>query len=123
MDIHNQSEAFNNNLNFDDNNSNDDSDVVVVTECVSLPMNCCPLSHQVAGHFYGQGRTKLGLLQSNDGLVLKPVQSPPNGQREHEFYKHIFLSKNSELNEDELCLRKLLPVYHGSILHDNSKFF
>ena len=28
---------------------------------VDLPENCCPLVHQVAGHFYGQGRTKLGI--------------------------------------------------------------
>lgn len=26
----------------------------------SLPSNCFPLVHQVAGHFYGKGRTKLG---------------------------------------------------------------
>ena len=25
-----------------------------------FPLNSTPLSHQVAGHFYGQGRTKLG---------------------------------------------------------------
>ncbi len=26
----------------------------------SIPINCTPLTHQVAGHFYGKGRTKLG---------------------------------------------------------------
>ena len=26
----------------------------------ALPLNCMPLSHQVAGHFFGKGRTKLG---------------------------------------------------------------
>jgi hypothetical protein len=25
-----------------------------------LPLNSVPLVHQVAGHFYGKGRTKLG---------------------------------------------------------------
>jgi hypothetical protein len=25
-----------------------------------LPLNCLPLTHQVAGHFYGKGRTRLG---------------------------------------------------------------
>jgi hypothetical protein len=27
--------------------------------CV-LPTNCFPLTHQVAGHFFGKGKTKLG---------------------------------------------------------------
>ena len=26
-----------------------------------LPINCIPLKHQVAGHFYGKGKTKLGI--------------------------------------------------------------
>lgn len=30
------------------------------TESSSLPVNCLPLTHQVAGHFFGKGRTKLG---------------------------------------------------------------
>ena len=25
-----------------------------------LPQNCFPLTHQVAGHFYGKGKRKLG---------------------------------------------------------------
>jgi hypothetical protein len=25
-----------------------------------LPLNCLPLSHQVAGHFYEKGKAKLG---------------------------------------------------------------
>jgi hypothetical protein len=25
-----------------------------------LPTNCFPLTHQVAGHFFGKGKTKLG---------------------------------------------------------------
>lgn len=42
-----------------------------------LPSNCLPLTHQVAGHFFGKGRTKLGkfsaikLLESL--LKLRPV--------------------------------------------------
>lgn len=32
-----------------------------IKECLNpLPSNCFPLVHQVAGHFYGKGRTKLG---------------------------------------------------------------
>ena len=87
----------------------------------SLPSNCLPLVHQVAGHFYGKGRTKLGLLQSNDGLVLKPVQSPPRGEREHNFFKRIFQTADAALNKDEIELRKFLPTYRGSFIHNNSK--
>ena len=85
---------------------------------VEMPLNCAPLSHQVAGHFYGQGRTKLGLLQTNDGIILKPVQSPPHGEREHDFYKRLFQRKDHELSGDEVELRKLLPTYRGFVLHN-----
>ena len=27
----------------------------------ALPSNCMPLAHQVAGHFFGKGRTKQGV--------------------------------------------------------------
>ncbi|CAF0933666.1 unnamed protein product [Brachionus calyciflorus] len=84
-----------------------------------LPNNCFPLAHQVAGHFYGKGRTKLGLLQTNDGLVLKPVQSPPRGEREHNFFKRIFLSEDHELNQDEIVLRSLCPTYRGFLTHSD----
>lgn len=30
------------------------------TAADNLPLNCFPLAHQVAGHFYGKGKTKLG---------------------------------------------------------------
>lgn len=89
----------------------------------TLPLNCCPLVHQVAGHFYGKGRTKLGLLQTADGLVLKPVQSPPRGEREHSFFKRLFCSDDSELNPHEIELRSLLPTYRGSLVHNDSKLF
>lgn len=84
-----------------------------------LPKNCLPLHHQVAGHFFGKGRTKLGFLQTDDGCVLKPVQSPPRGEREHNFFKRIFKSNNSDLNDDEQELKKLLPNYRGSFVHND----
>ncbi len=40
------------NTNNNNNNNNNNS-------CV-LPTNCFPLTHQVAGHFFGKGKTKLG---------------------------------------------------------------
>ena len=35
-----------------------------------LPINCLPLAHQVAGHFYGKGKTKLGKLSPLNIIVL-----------------------------------------------------
>lgn len=32
----------------------------VTDDSTVLPNNCTPLAHQVAGHFFGKGRTKLG---------------------------------------------------------------
>lgn len=83
-----------------------------------LPKNCLPLMHQVAGHFFGKGRTKLGFLQTNDGYVLKPAQAPPRGEREHNFYKRIFSLNDTELNDDEKELRHLLPNYRGAFYHN-----
>ena len=91
-----------------------------VTLDTLLPSNCLPLSHQVAGHFYGKGKTKLGLLETRDGYVLKPVQSPPRGEREHNFFKRIFSSDDAVLNQDEIQLRNFLPTYRGSLIHNDS---
>ena len=126
-----------------DENIEKKEDEVTALE-ILLPSNCLPLAHQVAGHFYGKGKTKLGdfvvahficffsigfetyflkfkgLLQTNDGYVLKPVQSPPRGEREHNFFKRIFSSNDSDLNQDELQLRNLLPTYRGSLIHNES---
>ena len=65
----------------------------------------------------------IGFLQTNDGLVLKPVQSPPRGEREHNFFKKIFSQDESELNEDEKELKNLLPTYRGPFMHNNSESF
>ena len=62
----------------------------------------------------------LGLLQTDDGFILKPVQPPPRGENEHNFYKQIFLSDEDKINEDEFDLRDFLPTYHGAYIHDNS---
>lgn len=84
-----------------------DSMVDLLNKDRTLPNNCIPLRHQVAGHF--------GFLQTNDGYILKPVQSPPRGEREHNFFKRIF--KSTDLNEDERELKNLLPHYRGSFVH------
>lgn len=111
--VENRSHSNNNNNNSNNKDENVDESV--------LPHNCMPLAHQVAGHFFGKGKTKLGLLQSNDGFVLKPVQSPPRGEREHNFFKRLFQSDDSLLNSDEIELRNLLPTYRGCLNHNDSK--
>nr|CAB3256567.1 inositol polyphosphate multikinase [Phallusia mammillata] len=76
-----------------------------------LPRGCRPLSHQVAGHRFGQGRLGIGMLQHMDGSILKPVQPPPRGGREVSFYQKTFDSKC----EDPvlLTLRPFLPKFLG----------
>lgn len=74
----------------------------------------------MTGFFY-ISFTYLGFLQTDDGCVLKPVQSPPRGEREHNFFKRIFKSNQSDLNEDEQELKKLLPNYRGSFVHNQSE--
>ena len=99
----------------------DGEEASAVNEETLLPDDCLPLAHQVAGHFYGKGKTKLGLLQTNDGHVLKPVQSPPRGEREHNFFKRLFSSPSDQLNRDELDLRRIIPAYFGSIVHGDGE--
>jgi hypothetical protein len=53
---------------------------------------------------------------------LKPIQAPPRGDREHNFYKKIFQTSDlDELNNDEKELKNLIPKYHGLHINDDSK--
>ena len=77
-----------------------------------LPPDSKPLSHQVAGHFYGRSKTKLGLLQRiSTGDVLKPLLNPPRGPREHQFYQLMF---SDRVSEQLRALRPFLPNFLGS---------
>ena len=108
-----------------------------------LPLNLTNIEHQVAGHNLGS-KTKLGqiildtqffyiyiyidhelfnlgFLKSDNGLLLKPIQAPPRGDREHNFYKKIFQTPDlDELNNDEKELKNLIPKYHGLHINDDS---
>ena len=53
--------------------------------------------------------------------MLKHEQKPPRGPREHSFFKRLFSSDQSNLNEDEKELKKLIPHYRGSVLINESK--
>ena len=61
-------------------------------------------------------------MQTDDGLVLKPVQGAGRGEREHNFFKRIFNSNISDLNEDEKEMKSLLPHYRGFCIHNDSNF-
>ncbi|XP_019636006.1 PREDICTED: inositol polyphosphate multikinase-like [Branchiostoma belcheri] len=82
-----------------------------------LPRRCRPLAHQVAGHRYGQGKTKKGMLQHEDGTLLKPLQPPPRGQKELGFYQKIF--DENTTNQDLLTLRLFMPKYLGKFVPED----
>lgn len=59
------------------------------------------LETQVAGHE--------GILQKEGGKLLKPVQPPPKGKREKEFYIQLFSSSDPT----DIYFRSLLPNFYG----------
>lgn len=67
-----------------------------------------PLQTQIAGHG-SEGDGEKGFLQRPDGRLLKPVQAPPRGRRELEFYKKI----NSSKDPVDIRLRKCIPEFFG----------
>ena len=47
---------------------------------------------------------------SEKGKLLKPVQTPPRGQRELDFYSKLFSSKSDSTDKK---IRRHLPVFFG----------
>ncbi|XP_019923289.3 inositol polyphosphate multikinase isoform X1 [Magallana gigas] len=78
----------------------------------TLPPGTKPLDNQVAGHQTADG--KIGCLVHEDGTVLKPVQVPPKGQTEVEFYQEVF-GKQASTDKVLLQLRELVPKFHGIV--------
>lgn len=76
-----------------------------------LPKGASIPRNQVAGHKH-EGDSKLGLLEHNDGTILKALQKPPRGTRELEFYKRIFDKDCTDT--DVLQLQQFLPYYYGA---------
>ncbi|XP_072050502.1 uncharacterized protein [Amphiura filiformis] len=75
-----------------------------------LPEGCKPLSHQVAGHIHGKGKTKAGLLQDCDGAILKPIQTQSRGKKEQSFYVNV--GKADVQTNPVLCsIRPLVPRF------------
>ena len=67
-----------------------------------------PLPTQIAGHG-SEGDGEKGFLKRPDGRLLKPVQAPPRGRRELDFYKRINASKDPT----DLRLKKCIPEFFG----------
>ncbi|KAL3877362.1 hypothetical protein ACJMK2_035084 [Sinanodonta woodiana] len=75
-----------------------------------LPKGTVLPRNQVAGHKH-EGRSKLGLLQHEDGTILKALQKPPRGTREVDFYKQVFDTTCTD--KTILQLRSFLPRFFG----------
>lgn len=67
-----------------------------------------PLPTQIAGHG-SEGDGEKGFLKRPDGRLLKPVQAPPRGRRELEFYKRINASKDPI----DTRLKNCIPDFFG----------
>ncbi|XP_038060723.1 inositol polyphosphate multikinase-like [Patiria miniata] len=79
-----------------------------------LPKGCVPLSHQVAGHMYGKGTSKAGLLQDGMGTVLKPGQNACRGKRERTFYHNV--TRPDQSNPLYTSLRPFVPRFYGTFV-------
>ena len=51
------------------------------------------------------------MLLDSDGRLLKPIQAPPRGEREVEFYQTVFGCETSD--QSILRLRQFVPTFHG----------
>ena len=51
------------------------------------------------------------MLLDSDGKLLKPIQAPPRGEREVEFYQTVFGCETSD--QSILRLRQFVPTFHG----------
>ena len=81
-----------------------------------LPEGYEPVPYQVAGHMYQHG--KQGMLRrrgGENGVLFKPVQYPPKGQREVDFYRSIFRDDDHSQGERNCIarLRPFLPRFEG----------
>ncbi|PAA66778.1 hypothetical protein BOX15_Mlig010127g1 [Macrostomum lignano] len=88
-----------------------------------LPANVVRYEHQVAGHGCSTP-SKSVLYCQDEQCVYKPIQAPPKGNREAEFYEAVFANApvgsdpGSERRRNLLNgLRPFLPAFHGVYRH------
>ncbi|CAF3988683.1 unnamed protein product [Adineta steineri] len=76
-----------------------------------LPPDTKPLQHQISGHFYGNPKTKFGILQRcSTGVVLKPFINEVRGECEWHFYNDAF---SDQAPENFYALRPFLAAPLG----------
>ncbi|CAF1121870.1 unnamed protein product [Adineta steineri] len=76
-----------------------------------LPPDTKPLQHQIGGHFYGNPKTKFGILQRcSTGVVLKPFITEVRGKCEWRFYSDAF---SDQAPENFCALRPFLAAPLG----------
>ena len=88
--------------------------------CPCVPDGYEPLPYQVAGHLYTNG--KVGMLRpcgDDDGKLLKPIQLPPKGQRELDFYLAVFTYPSP--SSVQLAFRQWVPRFDGIVSLSNQK--
>ena len=86
----------------------DDEEQKEVEMIIYDPSVFKPLPTQIAGHGSEDDGEK-GFLKRPDGRLLKPVQAPPRGRRELDFYKRI----NSSKDPTDLRLKQCIPQFFG----------
>ncbi|XP_004535088.1 inositol polyphosphate multikinase [Ceratitis capitata] len=80
---------------------------------IQLPAGFAAMETQVAGHTFDAA--SLGLLQDNNGCVLKPLGKPECGERELNFYENLQLAEKSEDSNLLLPLRSFVPKYYKMV--------
>lgn len=72
------------------------------------PLALMPLTTQIAGHG-SEGDGQRAIFKREDGKLLKPIQAPPKGQREADFYTSI----NKSTDKVDISLKKHIPEFYG----------
>ena len=107
-----QKETLNSGISLEENNytdSDSDEDEQKEFEVIIYdPSVFKPLPTQIAGHG-SEGDGEKGFLKRPDGRLLKPVQAPPRGRRELDFYKKM----NSSKDPTDIRLKRCIPEFFG----------
>jgi len=74
----------------------------------NYPLGLMPLATQIAGHG-SEGDGQRAILKREDGKILKPIQPPPKGPREANFYLEI----NRSNHPIDALIRNHIPKFHG----------
>lgn len=83
---------------------------------VKIPSHILPPAHQLAGHVFGKGTNKLGILKdTKTSRLLKPLMDT-RGPREYEFYRKIWSSS------DYKSLQQFMPKLLGLVTIDRVDF-